>query len=237
MIKMKQFIKRHKIYVLYGVVFCISFAVTWLLPVPDFFKGIASLPAVGSLLSVLYQLWRDERAHERALELQTKEQDFTLGIASHMAEVAYNKHTKFCEEYMARVQKGFQEMLRDGVSRNMLTIGGDLVRIRQKHSAWLTKSIDEKLHPFEKKLIEVGAKEGLLQRGVLTDEKRTKIVEEVYGYFELIMESQKPLNEEEANLAIGRAVERVREILGITTLTELRMKAVDLALERTKDIS
>lgn len=237
MVKTGQFIEKNKIYIYYGIVFLISLAVTCLLPVSDFFKGIASLPTIGSLLSALYQLWKDQRAHEHTLELQDREQDFTLGIASHMAQVAYNKHTKFCEEYMARVQQGFQEMLRDGASKNMLIIGRDLVRIRQKHAVWLTKDIDDKLHPFEKKLIEVGSKEDLLQRGVLVDEKRAKVIEEIYGSFELIIESQKPLNEEEANIAIGRVIERIRGILGVTTLTELRMKAVDLALERARDLS
>ena len=231
-----RFLESPGIYIIYGAVFCLSSLMALLLPVSDLFKDIASLPATGSLFSILYQLWRDSRAHERALEMQNRDQDFTLGIASYMAEVAYNKHALFCEEYIERVQRAFQEMMREGVSGNMLKIGGDLVRIRQRHSAWLTKSIDEKLHSFEKKLIEIGAKDNLLQRGVLTDEKRTKIVNEIYDHFELIMESKKPHNEEESNLAIGQVIERIREILGITTLTELRMKAVSLSLERTRNI-
>src|SRR5207237_890627 len=125
-------------------------------------QALASFPGAAALFAVVYQLWRDELTHQRAMELQKNEQDFIFGTASHMANVAYDRHVVFCEEYMARVQTGFEQLNREGATEAALQIGGDLVRLRQKHAAWLTTDIDEKLHPFEMALIKMGAQVGSL---------------------------------------------------------------------------
>ncbi|MDD3101760.1 MAG: hypothetical protein PHE59_01265 [Patescibacteria group bacterium] len=224
-------------YIICVIVFIVSFLATLFLPVNEIFKGILTFPGIVALLSVLYQLWRDERAHERVIELQNKQQDFILGTASHMADVVYNKHVEFCEEYIDRVQEGFQELLRDGVSKNALIIGGDLIKIRQKHSAWLTQEIEKNLKPFEQALIKIGAKEGFLQdTRLLPGEERKKIVDEVYRSFGLVLGHETPMSKEEADMKIDTVIEKIREILGINILTDLRLKAAELAKKRISDI-
>jgi len=148
-----------------------------------------------------------------------------------MAEVAYNKHVTFCEEYIERVEKGRQELFRDGLSRNSINIGHELVNIRQKHSPWLTKEIEDSLKPFEQALIKIGAQEGLLE-SVPVSQQRSEIVKEVYKSFGLVLGHEKPLNEDEANLHIDKVIEKIRDILGINILTKLRLNATDLAFRR-----
>ena len=112
----------------YGIFFLVyiaSFASLYVLPASDLIKGFMAFPGSVALLGVLYQLWRDDRAHERELELQSKQQDFALGTASHMATVAYDKHVAFGEEYMERVQSGFQQLMNRGKKRRQ--------KVEQRH--------------------------------------------------------------------------------------------------------
>lgn len=222
-------------YIGYIAVGIASFTAAWLLPLSELLKGVVSVPAVGALCLLLNQLWRDERAHDRALELQDRQQDFVLGTASHMAEVAYDKHVAFCEEYMARVQLGFQELFKEGATKNASNIGGDLVRIRFKHAAWLTSKLEEELKPFEMGLITMGAKKFELELSELqVGEQRTKLVKEIYKIFGLILGHEKPENEEESLMHMQKPIENVRKILGIDALMALRQGASDLAIKRLK---
>jgi hypothetical protein len=119
-----------KVYVGSGAVLLASFAAAWLLPVAELFKGFAAVPGVGALLNVLFQLWKDERAHERTVELLHRQQDFALATASHMADVAYDKHVAFCEAYVDRTNRGLIELMISGPSKEVLSLAGDLHKIR-----------------------------------------------------------------------------------------------------------
>lgn len=217
----------------YGIlilVFVFSLVIAYTLQTSEFFKGVSAIPAVSSLLYVIWKIWRDDIAHEKEKELLSKQQDFVLGAASHMAEVVYDKHAKFCEEYIERVQKGFQELLQDGPSKNATQIGADLVSIRQKHSAWLTQDIEKKLKPFEQALIHMGAKDNLIQH-LSNAERRGEVIDEVYRFFELII-GEKEGNQEDIDISIEKNIQNVRNILGVNTFTDLRLKISELALKR-----
>ncbi len=232
---MKKHLEKYFIYYVSIIIFIISFVSSILIKTNEIFKGLISLPAIGSLISVLYKIWTDNLTHERNIELQNKQQDFILGTASHMAEVAYDKHVLFCEDYIDRIQKGLGEMLKDGPSKNTLEIGRDLVLIRQKHSTWLTKEIEESLKPYEQALIKIGAKEHYLENAKLpVGEERNKVVEEIFHAFGLVIGHDKPLNEEEGNTHSNEIIEKIRNILGINTLTKIRTETANLALKRLK---
>lgn len=225
--KLNNKIKNWATYIFLIIVLISSFLFAYFLPINELFKGIAAIPGVGALCLSLYKSWKDE-------QLQNKQQDFILGTASHMAEVAYNKHVIFCEEYIERVEKGRQELFREGPSRNSIKIGRELVNIRQKHSPWLTKEIEDNLKPFEMALIKIGAQEGLLET-LSVGEQRSKVVEDVYKAFGLVIGQENSLNEEEANIHIDKVIEKIRDILGINILTKLRLNATDLAFKRLND--
>lgn len=223
--------KKYYSYIGYVSILFISFLFSWLLPISEIMKGIISVPGIGALFLVLYQIWRDDRSHERNIELQNKQQDFILGTATHMADVVYDKHVLFCEEYISRIQEILQELLRDGPTKNALNFGSSLVRIRFKYSAWLTSEIEKDLEPFENALIKMGAQEGLLE-SLPTGEKRTKVVGEIYDSLGLILGHDKPTSDDKAEIAKDKVIQKIRDILGINVFTELRKKAGVIALKR-----
>lgn len=218
---------KYKVWFLYVSVLVISFLFGYFLPTSDIFKGIASMPGVGALCLILYKSWKDE-------QLQNRQQDFILGTASHMAEVAYDKHVSFCEEYIQRVVKARQELFQDGPSKKAMSIGFDLISIRNKYSSWLTKEIESSLKPFEQALISIGAKQHELE-SLDVGMQRTKVVGDIYKSFGLVIGNDKPLGENEANLRIDVIIEKIRDILGINVLTKLRIRATELALKRLKE--
>ncbi len=217
-------IEKYIFYIKCFIILVTSFCFSYFLQINEIFKGLVAFPGALSLLVVLYKSWKDEY-------LQDKQQDFILGTASHMAEVSYNKHISFCEEYIERIEKGRQELFRDGPSRNCLKIGRELVNIRQKHSTWLTREIENKLKPFEQALIEIGANEGLLDN-LPIGEQRNEVIKHVYKTFGLIIGHETTLNEKEVDLKIDEVIEKIRDILGINVLTRLRLKATDLSSKR-----
>ncbi len=222
---------RWTMYILYIFILFISLYFAQFVVVSDILRNIASVPGIGALFLLLAQLWRDNLAHQRTVELQNSEQDFVLGTASHMAQVVYDKHVVFCEEYMERLQEGFQNLMRDGATKEALNFGGDLVRIRLRHSAWLTTDMEVALKPFELGLINMGAKEHRLALET-NSEARTRLVGEIYEIFGLILGDNKPKTEEESLLALQKPIDYIRRILGIDAMTALRQKASDLALKR-----
>ena len=141
-----------KAYSILAVITITSFAATWLLPTPDQFKGILSLPGFGSLVYALFQLFRDQTEHEKRLELQSKEQIFNLSVSSHMSNVAFDKHVAFCEEYISTIYDGLKNLFMTGPSKEAITLSADLQNIRLKFRPWLTSEILEKIVKFEKAL-------------------------------------------------------------------------------------
>ncbi|MDO8576280.1 MAG: hypothetical protein Q7R90_03110 [bacterium] len=115
-----------------------------------------------------------------------------------------------------------------------MNIGGELVRIRQKHSVWLTEEIENKLKPFEQALIEIGANEHYLQMtaGEGMDDRKRKVIDKIYRSFGLVMGHEKPGNSEESDLHIDRVIDKIRDILGIKVITKLRINATKLAVKR-----
>lgn len=218
-------------------VLVLSFLGATFLPIDDIFRGIISLPGGVALAYALYQLFRDDQQHRRKILLQDKQQDFILSTSSHIAEVAYDKHVLFCEEYIERIQKGRQELFRDGASTKTINIGADLVRIRQKHAAWLTDEIEEKLKPFEQVLIEIGSSEHYLQMtaGEGMNERKRETIDKIYKSFGLVLGHGKPESDQEADLHIDKVIDKIRDILGIKAMTKLRIKSTQVALDRLKD--
>jgi hypothetical protein len=226
--------KRPYSYLISFIVLIASSLITYFLTDSNLMKGAAIVPAVLSLVFVLYKTWKDE-------ELQNRQQDFILGTASHMAEVAYDKHVLFCEKYIERVEKGRQELFRDGVSKNCINIGRDLKSIRYEFSPWLTKEIEEQLRPFENVLVKIGAQEGLLRslevhsNRTEVNDKRNEVVNEMYRSFGLVLGQEKALTNDEAEISIDKVVDKIRDILGIKILTTLRIEAANLAYKRLKN--
>src|SRR5712692_2380387 len=131
-----------RVYAASTTVFIISFAAAWILPTTEILRAVISLPGVAALFAALFQIIRDQSAHERALELLEKQQLFSLGAASHMANVAFDKHVQFAEQYILKMQEGLTELFRTGPPGESLKFGGELQDIRLSFRAWITEDIE-----------------------------------------------------------------------------------------------
>lgn len=210
------------------VVFVLSFGLALFLPTTELLRGMAGTPAIGALILALWQLFRDEAAHEKQLELENQKQFFSLSVTSHMANVAFDKHVTFSEEYVAEVIKGTQEMGRDGPNPNALKFANNLTLIRLKHAPWVSDKITAELEKLEKALRTVGALTGLLESSPPAM-NRQQVVAKAWGtYLAVLGESVGP-GESNPEIAADRAISHLRSVLGISELTQLRQKIIERA--------
>ena len=213
-----------KTYTLLSGVFLGSFLLALSIPPSEIGRQLAAIPGGLSLIGALYQLIRDEAAYQKALLLQQQKQEFDIAITSHMANVAYDKHVAFCEEYVDEMQKAFTTIWKEGFSVNLLGHASALYQVQRKHSAWLTTEIENGLDVFESALRKIGAHArhykddpssanatGAVREG-------HNLLEQVFGF--KVGGEQNGAPEVAMTVAIGR----VRKVIGIEELTNLRNK-------------
>jgi len=215
----------------------LSTVMTFIAPVNEVFKGIISLPAIGALLAALFQLFRDENNHQRKKGLQNEQQLYNLGATSHMANTVFDKHVEFCELYLKEVHQLLATLFREGPTELALNHSSKLYQLRMQYTAWITPEIDDKLTPFESAVRKIGANQGyieaLRQQGN-AEEQRLAAIQELYEIFNSMMDlDQSPkLENAESFTAIK---ERIRDILQVKKLTEIREYLVNRAYEIGKD--
>jgi hypothetical protein len=224
----------HKASSLYVVAILVFVASAWSasnITVDNLSKALFAVPGATALFSIVYKFWKDERAHERQVELQARQQEFAFLPASHMASVAYDKHVKFCEEYLEAVNKAVFDLWAEGPNTRALGHANSLRDIRDRHTAWLTREIEEKLFPIEAALRQIGAGSHVIPL-VQPGSERSKIVDDVYGAFGKITESGK--ENQGSAAAVASITDSLRELLGINELTELRTEVTKLARDRLR---
>ncbi len=144
--------------------------------VGDFVRILAGTPAVCSLLGALFLLLRDdiaferkllhdELAHERSRALQDSRNTFSIGATSHMANIAFDKHIGFCEEYVKQMIEMMWELLKSGPDEKALNAADALVSIRYKWLVWLNPKTESFLESFEHRVRGLGADAWLLKHG------------------------------------------------------------------------
>ena len=227
--KMKYSIQ---IYIFLGIIFILSFLLTLLLPVDKLFKGIASTPAIAALLGALFQLFRDQAEFEKKKYLQQQEQIFNLGVTSHMANIAFDKHVEFCEKYMKEVHQTISTLFAHGPSEKVVSHLGSLIEIKREYAAWISDEIASQLDPFEKALSEVGALSGLSNSlGKENQQDRKNAIKKMYQIFHEILNLEKdPEIVENSEIAVEIVKKKVRSILGVEELTKLRKILINKAL-------
>jgi hypothetical protein len=224
-----------KVYIIALIVFIISVVVAWTLPTTEILRGIIGLPAVGALFAALYQIIRDQAAHERVLELQEKQQLFDLGVASHMANVVFDKHVQFSEQYISKMQQGLTELFSKGPPGDSLKFSSNLADIRLSFRAWITEEIETKVMPFEDALRQIGARKFTLE-DLSPGKERTRIVAEMYKIFSDVTGLNLDSHVDE-NIAPRKIMNHLQELLEVLQLIRLRRAVVQAAiktLEREK---
>lgn len=135
-------------FITYAAIFAILVVslilVAWL-PDGNFIQSIAAIPLVGSLMAALFQILRDQAAYERDLAKQDAQNRFSLGASSHMANVAFDKHVLFSEEYVAEIHEALRTLFREGPTPEVLKHTSALYALQQKYAVWLTQKIEQDL--------------------------------------------------------------------------------------------
>ncbi|MGD1155991.1 MAG: hypothetical protein ABSA41_09200 [Terriglobia bacterium] len=223
---------RKTTYIAFSIVFVASLAMAILLPGGDFVRALSGLPAVGALLGALFQIFRDRIAHERSLLVLEAQNTFSIGATSHMANVAFDKHVVFCEEYVAEMFKTLSTMFREGPTKEAVRHSDALYEIRRKWAVWLTPRVETELKRFEAAVREMGAHAELVNHcpgEQVSIEKMFSLFAQIVGF-----ENWKgvPLT---ADLAVTTVIGKLRKVLGIEELTALRTVLASRALDHLKE--
>ena len=223
-----------KIYLALIAIFIVSLGFFYWHPGGDFIQALAAIPVVGSVVATLVQILRDQAAHERAFLVQSTQNRFSLGASSHMANVAFDKHVIFSEEYAQEVLKTLSTLFRNGPSLEILTHTTALFDLRQKHAVWLTRQIDVDLEKFESALRQIGAAAGYVH-GTPGANDRQERLDFMYRKFAEVMGWAEWAGEQLTDeLAISMLITRIRTILGTEELTEIRVAVVAKAIDELR---
>ncbi|MGN7614289.1 hypothetical protein ACQZV8_19645 [Magnetococcales bacterium HHB-1] len=201
-------------------------------------KDLSPFALMTILLGFLLNLQRDsinqqykqdlhEVQQEFNVRLQRMQHTFSLGATSHMSNVAFDKHTAFCEEYMDEIDKMVVTLLRNGPCEEALSHAGNLYGIRDKHSAWIPEDIANQLEPLEQTLRDIGAKQGYLNATInetngARDAARSKNIGEVYRDFRELLRLQDSEGEFDESKSKEAYKKKIRSILGIEDLFVIR---------------
>lgn len=221
-------------YIILLAIFVASLAVAFLLPIGAVFKGIFASPAILALITALFQLMRDQASFEKQLEIQANQLKFNLGATSHMANTAFDKHIEFCEAYMRELQNTFYNLFAKGDTEEALEYARNLFLIREKYAIWLTKLINERLEAYEKLLRKLGASAHFIEvtrESPNQSQQRSLHIESNYELFSKLMGTTSDENDIDYDKAIEGAKIKIKDILGIEALTQLRTELIQHAIE------
>ncbi len=167
--------RTQRFYSAIAVIFMASFAFYYWNPSSAAIQFLASIPLVGSLIAALVQILRDQAAHERAMLVLAEQNRFSLGASSHMANVAFDKHVEFSEEYAKEVHKALTTLFREGPTPEVLRHTGALYALQQKYAVWLTPKVERDLETFESALRRIGANAGYVRDAPSAEDRQQRL--------------------------------------------------------------
>jgi hypothetical protein len=197
---------------------------------PGAVRDILALPPIAVLMAALFRIFRDDIKHQNALAIQTLRNNCEIGAMSHLANVAFDKHVAFCEEYVAEVMRTLTTLNRRGPCAEAVTHALNIVEIRNKFSVWLTTEIQKELGEFESALITIGNNRRLMDE--FPDiETRPELVRTTVELFAQVTDEKewKGKKLKNDNIGISAILERLREILGVKELTDIRSRLIQRA--------
>lgn len=223
-----------KIYAALGIIFVASLvSVVFFHFFPVWIIGdLAAIPALVALFGALFQLFRDDVAHHRALGFEGAKNRFTVGATSHMANVAFDKHVQFCEEYVAEMFAALAVLREHGPTDKVRPYSYKLFHLREKWAVWLTPQLEAALEPYERTLARIGVQESIVRQYPELEGRHERIDEMMRLFMEVTGEKEwnnKPLD---SQVATPRIIEGLRTVLGIAALTQLRAELIHTASQR-----
>jgi hypothetical protein len=213
------------------VIVLLSFGATLLLPIPESYRVLITLPGLIALFGIIVEAWRDKRSHERQVELLNRQQDNSLAVASHMATVVFDRQINFCEAYFEKAHTILFQLFTTGPTQEALVYAKELYQIRIRFSPWISPQIEAGLLPFERALREIGASAQLVSMN-LPQPQHAMFVQKMYDAFIKISDISEPLEGDSPEEAISSIIAHLRKVLGIAPLTNLRDQAINMATIR-----
>lgn len=229
----------HFYIIMVSVIICtiVGFSLAMAFQVNNIFRDFFTLPGIIGLIGIIFEAWRDKRAHDRNLDLQTRQQDNALAITSHMASVVFDRQVDFCEAYFEKAYDALSELFKNGPSERALDYAQELYHIRTRYSPWFSSEIEAGLLPFEKALRECGSAAMIIKMNLPQPDHQLFVTRMYDAFGRLsqipIIEHPKEISPEEATYSI---VDQLRNVLGVSQLTSLRDQALNLAISRSKTL-
>jgi hypothetical protein len=223
--------KSFKLWLCLVSIFTLSVLGAIFLPVGEGLRTLSAIPAVGATFAAMFQVLREDIAHERAVQMQEARNHFEIGITSHMANIAFDKHVLFCEEYAKELYSALKTLFRKGPCADVLLHVYNLAEIQRKWAVWVPASLAQRLAEFETAMVEIGANAQYLEV-IPGDVESIRVMyvrfAEVYG---LSQWKGQPVS---TNLALSTAIETLRKVLGIQELMLLRDTYIKKASDPSK---
>ncbi len=151
-----------------------------------------------------------------------------------MAKVAFDKHVDFCEKYMSEVHKTVDTLFREGPSKTALDHSSALFKIGREYSAWIPKIIALQLEPFENAIHSIGTTFGLAEDLPASSEDRSKAISGSYNELKKVLglDSIEAEDSDKENVIAKENIkEKIRSILGINELTEIRLFIIKKSID------
>ena len=231
--------QRTKYYLGITAVLALSLGSLFWLPGGEFVQSLSAIPLVGSLVAALFMLVRDYTAHERKLLLQESQNRFLLGASSHMANVAFDKHVQFAEEYADELHKALATLFQKGPTQDVLKHTNVMYELHQKYAVWLTNKLEAELEQFEFDLRKIGAAAGYVDAST-AQENREEIMSAMYRRFAEVMGKERMGADEwdgekiSEERAASMTIRRLRSILGSEELTEMRTSIISKSIAKLR---
>lgn len=231
-----------KVYLALALLFVASLILRFLPPVGEpgrIVRELSGVPAIVALFGALFQLTRDSIAYERSIMAQQLQNSFSLGATSHMAIVAFDKHVAFSEEYVSPMFDILTKLFRKGPCDDALEGASTLPAVRKKYSLWITTEVETDLERFEAVLRKMGAAAHVVETAPGTQD-HAKLVSLMYSTFAEVMGSKVMGSKEwqggqiSEEVALYTIIHKLRKVLGVEELTNLRSALVSEAFVRKR---
>lgn len=116
---------------------------------PTTLAAIVAFPGAFSLAAIPWQLFRDQRDHDRIEALADRNSAIALGVNSPMAMEAFRNYATFAQEYATEMANAITEIIRDGPRGSHLNLSQRLSSVRRNHALWIPSATDHELFKLE----------------------------------------------------------------------------------------
>ena len=183
---------------------------------------------VGQALSREIAVFSAALNKAQAFELERAKNRFTIGATSHIADVAFDKHVLFCDEYVTGMFAALLTLYEHGPTKAVTPLAHALVAVRRKWAVWLTPQLEDELMLYENALFNTGIKESITSRFPELED-RQKHIDEMFQLFLQVIGHDKNLKGEplSGEIATSKIIGSLRKVLGIGALTDLRSELIE----------